>query len=784
MPQSSAMANALRVAGRAVKRCCRKLFETDGTFVSNRHNNGSLFSMFAVQAHQCGMARPVEPLEARATCNALRRNMAGKYAGAARHTRMSPGSLSLALLIARCVGLPDDQALADGAASMCDDASVDEPFSPVTPQHTPEQQLRVATEIVLFPPRRSNSTQKKIKADLGHQVLRPIDPAADHAAKERGIPMEHAPRTAADLCRERREILTFLSKQLRKDPRTPPSEYVVATDHLNACVGCKIQQAARAVLHDAETRDVGTELQWLVDDHVLHRWRNTIRFLNPPTSQQVVLRPPSDDVSTRFGCPCSAVGAPDGGVYLWHAGKLKNGTKVAHPRRPGDKSWPTLDEHAILMRKSPDGIRSWSVPEELDLRASPKVPSTHVFRQFSVAVQPAADALNLGAHSPLLRNASALLIAGYEGRNAEACLAVSRDGVRWRPLSARGKDGTRLYKDLVCPGPGAGQRGAEKSMFGRAADSSVVPVVDEKLKRDMVWHRKDFGTPHGWREIRGVQLQTLNRRFADLPSLRESNVSRRVLASWYLDRQGKLERFRRQIYSLSLAPHGRDLWLGLMTVVEWAKDTTVEPEGDELPAFERDTTQVYLVTSRDGVHVDDGWVYAHRPLVVKGAKQSDWDSGLLLPAPQIVSDENGHLVYFEARKAHHENRFTAQATIGASRWERHRIVGLRQAHADAPAVVVTKAFEVTGTSLHLEVDRTSSSGARVAVEVLTPDMQVLRGFDAAACAPLAAAEGGASGAVEVRWRGKSFADVRDRPVRLRFILEGGARLYTFEVRSV
>ena len=69
--------------------------------------------------------------------------------------------------------------------------------------------------------------------------------------------------------------------------------------------------------------------------------------------------------------------------------------------------------------------------------------------------------------------------------------------------------------------------------------------------------------------------------------------------SWYLDRLGKLERFRRAVYSATLTPYSDDLWLGLMTVLEWGKDLD-EPVGDDLPAFTRDVINFYLVTSRDG----------------------------------------------------------------------------------------------------------------------------------------------------------------------------------------
>ena len=96
--------------------------------------------------------------------------------------------------------------------------------------------------------------------------------------------------------------------------------------------------------------------------------------------------------------------------------------------------------------------------------------------------------------------------------------------------------------------------------------------------------------------------------------------------------------------------HGvaQGLFLGLMTVIEWAKDLD-EPVGRDLPAHQRDTTNVYLVTSRDGRSIDDEWVYAHQPLITKGATQKDWDAGFVLPASGFVHTAKEHLLYYEVR---------------------------------------------------------------------------------------------------------------------------------------
>ena len=59
--------------------------------------------------------------------------------------------------------------------------------------------------------------------------------------------------------------------------------------------------------------------------------------------------------------------------------------------------------------------------------------------------------------------------------------------------------------------------------------------------------------PH--REVRGIQVVELNQRFADIrTSGMRTDVKERV-AEWYLDRLGKLERFRRHAYTVALTPY-------------------------------------------------------------------------------------------------------------------------------------------------------------------------------------------------------------------------------------
>jgi len=328
------------------------------------------------------------------------------------------------------------------------------------------------------------------------------------------------------------------------------------------------------------------------------------------------------------------------------------------------------------------------------------------------------------------------------------------------------------------------------SGLGRAADCNIQPIFDASRRRQLVWYRRDFGTQGGWREIRGAQVVEMKRRLRDQSARPVAVVPvARRLSSYYLDRLGKLERFRRQIYSLTFTRYSDSLWLGLMTVIEWGKDLA-EGEGDALPSFERDTTSIYLVTSRDGVHVNDEWVYARRPLVLKGKAQRDWDSGFQLAANHIMADKaKAHWrVYFEARRHRHEERFREPGVIGMASWRLGTLVGVRVADATVGAgTLVTKHFSLRSERLGLQLN-VDASGRRcgngsVLVELLGEAEQ----------GPVVLASSinitKRALAVSVPWRtGRppalpqvSVSVVPGARLRLRFTLTGSARLFAFRV---
>ncbi|KAL1525917.1 hypothetical protein AB1Y20_020744 [Prymnesium parvum] len=651
-------------------------------------------------------------------------------------------------------------------------------------------------------------------ATLAPQHLRRLDPHAEHAASLRPIPLAPPPSVdAARLAWEFNETAAFRSRQLRADPRLQPHDITPSFAHLRGCSSCAQRDATRAALAAAPPP---SPRGWhsLVDDYSVAFHTNVARSLSPPTARRAVFSPRRPRHEARFGCPCS-VWPPRGnrsGYRLYHAAGRMAGGGFRYTE------WP----REMRAATSADGV-AWREGAPLTLDGG----GEGMTGTFTAAE-------GGGRH-----------LAGYEGANSKACLAASSDGIAWAtlptgasvgptsphatpphllrarfnlradptasracapPIHACASNGSKwgggvmmdcLLRALRAGGVThaacaaalrayAAARAVDcadgsASRLGRAADAYVQPM--EAAGRQLVWFRRDYGGPGGWREIRGVQVVEVHGGVGgDLRKARLEGVG-----GYYLDRLGKLERFRRQIYTLTFTRRSATLWLGLMTVIEWAKDLS-EPAAPHLPAFARDTTNVYLVTSRDGVHVDDGWVYAHAPLLPKGRTQAAWDSGFLLPAAQLLAAPRGGgtRLYYEARRVRHEQRFRGAAAIGMAAWDDDRLAALRAADPSLPAAVEARPLRAAsrrmallvslgapprcGGALRVEARLGTRGGAPLAVGVVALPPRGRRRGGRERVVWEAAAGGGAALRV-----------TPNASVYLRFGLEGAVQLYAFRL---
>ena len=578
------------------------------------------------------------------------------------------------------------------------------------------------------------------------ETLRPISRDMPHLANERRLPFApHQSLDAQRLAWEYDETLLFRSKHLAEDPRARPDWAIVNLDHNERCMSCEQDAGLQLSLHGSEVIDIGGRTQLLVDDWAVHSWQNVARVLEPPQEKRAFDIRTSDE--NRYGCPCSSMETEDGRVTL-----IYNGGDV-HARRT-----------------SADGVTNWSDPEPVLIngRAYGKRES----ELGTLDVVPTPSLLSRNPSAAGRQPQKLLYLGGYQGKGGTACIASSSDGRAFNTMASTHdvNRGNQHWDRLAC-------LGNVHSALGRAGDTYVHLLVDPARQRELVWYRTDFGTAGGWREIRGIRVAELNQRFADIDNGPEATEIKKLHASWYLDRLGKLEHFRRQAYAVTLTQYSEDLWLGLMTVIEWAKDVE-EPRGDDLPAFERDTLSVYLITSRDGVHIDCEWVYARQPLLPKdGLAQADWDGGMLMPGVQLMTREHEHRMYFESRaKTHHEHRFGSRAQMGTATWPRDQLVGIQPAHPDAVGLLVTKSFRPDEGGLRLVVDVTTC-GSQILVEVWM-DGHSVAGRSFADALPVTSI----SGSVMAEWQGgQGLAVPQGATVQLRFNLTGAAKLYAFQM---
>ena len=596
------------------------------------------------------------------------------------------------------------------------------------------------------------------------QTLNPIPRNSTQLAATRRVPLQpHASMTATQLTWEADQTRAFLSMTLGRDPRLQPSDITVDTGHMSQCTSCIHDAGLHTSLHGQSQISIGNRTQLFVDDWLVHSWQNVARFLEAPRDKTRLSLDAHDDA--RYGCPCSAFETADGHVSLsYQSGPSLYGAP--------DDTWEEDHNGRYSYRTSADGVNSWS--GELG----------------RVTVNGKGDLGTVTVAGGSLPRTGGdegtgyAFLGGYEGWRSRACFAGSSDGIHFNNIDNDHDRRQNGLNDDCLTAPGV--NGAN-SALARAADTYIVPVVDHVREKEYIWYRKDFGTSFGWREVRGVQVVELDQRFADIPySPTATGIATRH-TEWYLDRLGKLERYRRHTYCVTLTPYSQDLWLGLMTVIEWPKDLH-EPAGPSNPHFKRDTLNVYLVTSRDGVHIDHEWLYAHQPLLPKdGLTQSDYDGGLLFPAATFLTRDNEHRIYFEARAGvHHEQRYSGNhAVLGSASWARDRIAGVRAAHLETVGVITTKSFTLAGGSMRVEVD-TRACGSSVRVEVRTANDEPIAGRTAAD----AVAISGELGSVDVTWAGGALigqgphAIPLHRVIRLRFELMGDAKLYAFQITTL
>lgn len=326
-------------------------------------------------------------------------------------------------------------------------------------------------------------------------------------------------------------------------------------------------------------------------------------------------------------------------------------------------------------------------------------------------------------------------------RKIRACLAHSRDGIHWTPYN-RGEPVT-----------------------GRASDSYNQIVWDEDAKTYRLFTRNDFG--QGDIEIRGTRGMVN-------PDLKADPTAWKTVRSWKFDREGPAEYVRRQIYSMTDWIYA-GVHFALMQVYEWPDNPPRRRTGGDLfKRHERDVTNFYIATSRDGDSWDLGWVYAEQPLIARGPDGS-FDKDSVFPSSNIVTWQDKHWIFYTGfRERHWQFGVPHKSAIGLATLPLDRFVGI-QADKET-GIATTHPFKLVGSRLILNAD---ARAGNISVEVLDSTGTPIKGFSAKKCRGLHQVN---SLRAAVNWHSqRSLALLEGQIIRLRFRLRN-AKLFAFQVQ--
>src|SRR5262245_8100982 len=343
-------------------------------------------------------------------------------------------------------------------------------------------------------------------------------------------------------------------------------------------------------------------------------------------------------------------------------------------------------------------------------------------------------------------------------------LAHSADGLRWT-----------LYND-------------GRPVTGPSGDFTNQIAWDEKARVYRLFIRDEDAILDEPIISRGVRL-LIN------PDLKANPTDWTSVRSWKLDRMGRVDYARRQIYHMN-DWYYEGIHFGLIAVYEWPTDISEGPYNPN-KRHERDIMNFYISTSRDAENWDFSWVYSEKPLIPRGPV-GGFDNDAVYPCPTVVTYADKHWLYYCGGKERHN----AYAHF-YDRQRKERYPGAIEKYSNAirdqyntclatmrldgalcleasgeVGTVLTKPFRLDGTRVAVNVE---AQGGEVRMEVLEPqqtgipitnytkeDSTAYREVDELRLRP--------------RWKNHSdLASLRGKIVRLKFYLNN-AKLYSFQVQ--
>jgi hypothetical protein len=183
------------------------------------------------------------------------------------------------------------------------------------------------------------------------------------------------------------------------------------------------------------------------------------------------------------------------------------------------------------------------------------------------------------------------------------------------------------------------------------------------------------------------------------------------------------------------------------------------------PFLWNDFIHTELVWSRDGIHFQR---MPSRPKLIEYGPDGSWDDNMIFVGPSWVEVGDEWWLYYSGWDGPHGTTERTGA-VGLATVRKEGFISLRGPRTGG--VVCTRALRWPGGTLRINADaRAGELTARVCDEFRRP----LDGFDYADCRPFS----GDSVSHEVAWNDRSADALKDRIVRLEFLLQD-ADLYAF-----
>ncbi len=337
----------------------------------------------------------------------------------------------------------------------------------------------------------------------------------------------------------------------------------------------------------------------------------------------------------------------------------------------------------------------------------------------------------------------------------DTALAHSPDGLRWTQF----------------------RNGA--AITGRASDTISQVLWDPFASVYRLYTRTDYGTATTG-EVRGTR-DMVAASDADLSDPKSWQTVREWCLGWETkppviadaakDGRGYDPAYhrKRQLYSVNGWIHE-----GVQFALIWALETGPDDQGLH------ETMNVYLATARGDQPWNLNWIYSGQPLIQRGA-EGQFDCRWIQPAPNVVTWEDKHWLYYSGQARTHANEWSSRITgprggIGLATVRRDGFVSLSAGAKDAS--VMTRLLRFQGS--RLVINASTASTGRVRIEIQDVSGRVVPGFALADCREFTGDDIDAI----VAWKdGSDVSSLVGRDVRLR-VLFRDADLYALSFVDV